>query len=250
MLGKKKVDRDEGTQEGQLTPATQKVTKERWQAFLNERGTLEAELLDEMNTSRRNAWTVAKGAFVGMLIGLGIAGFVIYRYSQPIPAQMLTRNPETGMYEPTTLKESSVSYGEATDSGFVARYIINRMSYNYYSQQTFYDTTVLMSSRKVAAPYKEKWGGQDGLDKRWGDSRFVKVEVNSVILDGDGRATVRYTTQTHIRGQRQAEPKQHWIATLSYEYPNRVMDVEERYLNPLGFTVTSFDKHRENAGTR
>lgn len=227
----------------------ERVTREELPNQLAKAGTLEADLTFEINKSRRLAWSVAKVATFAMFVALGITGFVIYRYSQPIAAQLLVLNPETGVAEPTQLVTSQQTYGEAVDSGNIARFIINHESYNYYQQQSLFDTTMLMSSRTVAGPYASQFGGQNGIDKQWGDTRVVRVDINSIITNTEtGQATVRYTTQVHDRGQMAPEPKQHWIATLSYSYPNRTMTVEDRYINPLGFLVTSFDKHRETTG--
>lgn len=251
MFGKKR----NAEAKGQVPKAVPKdgksrVRRDRWKQFMDNNGTLESELLYEMSESRSLAWSVAKVAAAFTVIAWIGVGFVLYRYSQPIPAQLMTMNPETGMYQVTELKESQVSYGEATDSGYIAEYIINRMSYNYYQQQTFFDETVLASSNNVASPYIAQFGGENGKDVRWGDRRFTDVEVISVTPLGEGRATVRYSTQTRFRNKQFPEPREYWTATLSYEYPNRVMTVEERLMNPLGFMVTAFSNHEENASGR
>lgn len=251
MIGKKGKNVGARKSEDRVEPNTadDRVTRDELPNQMARAGTLEADLLYEHNKSRAQAWNVAKLATLGMAVCLGITGFTIYRYSQPVASQLLTLDPDTGVVQPTKLLTSQESYGEVVDSGNIARFIISRESYNYYQQQSLFDTTMLMSSRTVAAPYASQFGGQNGIDKKWGDSRVVRVEINSIITNTDtGQATVRYTTQLHDRGQMAPAPKEHWIATLSYSYPNRTMSVEDRYINPLGFLVTSFDKHRESIG--
>ncbi|CAO1670501.1 virB8 family protein [Salinicola sp. NYA28a] len=251
MLRNKRNRRDTGTATDQTAPTQEEegIERDKLKSHMARRGTLEADLFFEIKKSRSLAWKVAAGGFFCGIVGLGLAGFTLHRYAQPIASQLLTLDSDTGIVEPTQLVTSQKSYGEAVDAGYVARYIQVRESYNYYQQQTLYDTTMLMSSRTVAQPYAAQFGGQNSLDKRWGDSKVVRVEINSVIANPQtGQATVRYTTQRQDRGQRLPDPEQHWIATLSYEYPNRTMDVDDRYKNPLGFLVTSFDKHAENTG--
>lgn len=251
MLRNKRNRRDTDSPPDQAAPSEEEqgIERGKLKSHMARRGTLEADLFFEIKKSRSLAWKVAAAGFLCGAVGLGITSFTLYRYAQPIASQLLVLNKETGIAQPTEIGTSTKSHGEVVDAGYVARYIQVRESYNYYQQQTLYDTTMLMSSRTVAQPYAAQFGGQNSLDKRWGDSKVVRVEINSVIANPQtGQATVRYTTQMQDRGQRLPDPEQHWIATLSYEYPKRTMDVDDRYKNPLGFLVTSFDKHAENTG--
>uniref|UniRef100_UPI002B05C67C type IV secretion system protein n=1 Tax=Citrobacter koseri TaxID=545 RepID=UPI002B05C67C len=82
-----------------------------------------------------------------------------------------------------------------------------------------------------------------------GSPERTTVHINSVITDREhGVATVRFTTQQRIRQRPNPEPPRYWIATIAYEYKALPMTAQQRYINPLGFRVTSYRKNAENVG--
>lgn len=226
----------------------QPLTKEQLSDELAKAGTLEANMLREVLDSRRNARRLAVFTSVLAAAGIAVAGLTIYRYAQPIPAQLLTIDPQTNIVEPTRIAESAVSYGEAIDKGNLARYVRARESYDYFQQQLNYDITRLMSSNTAFSPFRERYAGDDGLAEQWGDTRVIRVEITSIMLHDGGTAVVRYKTQLQQRDRSLPDPAKNHIATLSYAYPDRVMQADERYLNPLGFLVTSWESQIEAVG--
>ncbi|WP_079949118.1 type IV secretion system protein [Salmonella enterica] len=51
-----------------------------------------------------------------------------------------------------------------------------------------------------------------------------------------------------MRQRPNPEPPRYWIATIAYEYKALPMTAQQRYINPLGFRVTSYRKNAENVG--
>ncbi|NAU77634.1 type IV secretion system protein, partial [Klebsiella pneumoniae] len=99
----------------------------------------------------------------------------------------------------------------------------------------------LMSTPNVAESYQSKFKGRNGLDKVLGDSETTRVKINSVILDKPhGVATIRFTTVRRVRSNPVDDQPQRWIAIMGYEYKSLAMNAEQRYVNPLGFRVTSY----------
>lgn len=227
-----------------------KVGKDDLKQYMSERNTLEAHLLSEVYRSRGRAWKVAGGMTLITLFSLGAVGLVSYRYSQPVPAHMLTINEDTGEVRSVSLMKEEKSYGEALDEYWVSRYVQHRESYNYYAQQEHFDAVMLMSSRTVGNEYASQFGGEEGKDSRWGDRRVVNVEVTSVLLNEDnpGTATVRFRTQTIERSKSRPNPPEYWIAQIAFHYPSNLMTSEQRQLNPLGFHVRSYDVQPERLG--
>ncbi|HCP9657203.1 TPA: type IV secretion system protein, partial [Escherichia coli] len=68
-----------------------------------------------------------------------------------------------------------------------------------------------------------------------------QCQINSVILDKPhGVATIRFTTVRRVRSNPVDDQPQRWIAIMGYEYKSLAMNAEQRYVNPLGFRVTSY----------
>jgi type IV secretion system protein VirB8 len=219
--------------------------------YRGERRGLEVDYLDEVLESRKRAWTVATG--FGALAGVCVVAVlgVVFRYSQPIPEHLLTINKDTGEVQEVSLVRGEETYGEVVDSFWIAQYVVHHESYDFYAAQADYDAIGLMSSADVADEYRVSngFGSSTAIDKRLGDSENTRVHVTSVILDTThGVATIRYTTTRKFRTRPIAEPPQYWIATVGYRYIVKPMTATQRYINPLGFQVTSFRTNAESAG--
>jgi len=213
--------------------------KEEIKAYLAESSALERDLLKEKEDSKKLAWRTAYAswglAFVGILAG--IAGL---RQESPPPV-VLTVDRTTGAVESTTVqKVTEISYGEAVDSYFVNRYVLNREGYDYKTIQGMFDSTRLMSGGDAWTEYNAIYSGPNSRDTTLGNRASISVSVRSISTDSEtGIATVRYTTQTKWTNGKVDDPE-YWIATVGYTYVRALMTTEERRINPLGFVVNSF----------
>lgn len=218
------------------------------EAFQKDVRGLEANYLFDTKASEKRAWMVAAGSAFLSLCSIGGLLFVIHRYAEPIPEHILTINKETGEAQEVTLLPKQADYDEIIDTYWVSQYVVHHESYDYYSGEADYMAVGLMSTNTVAGDYQKRYTGKDALDKKWGDSVNLSVQVKSVILDREHQtATVRYTTIKRNRQVEKPEPPHYWIATMGYEFSNFAMTASERYINPLGFRVTSFRTVEENA---
>ncbi|MBC0621539.1 type IV secretion system protein, partial [Escherichia coli] len=175
------------------------------------------------------------------VFALSLVGYVVHKYSQPIPAHLLTLNEATHEVQQVKLTRDQTSYGDEIDKFWLTQYVIHRESYDFYSVQVDYTAVGLMSTPNVAESYQSKFKGRNGLDKVLGDSETTRVKINSVILDKPhGVATIRFTTVRRVRSNPVDDQPQRWIAIMGYEYKSLAMNAEQRYVNPLGFRVTSY----------
>jgi len=235
---------------GDKAEAPAPVTKDAMDEYRQSRRGLEVDVLDEILSSRQRAWQVTVGAFGTTLVALALAGFVIYRYSQPVPEHLLVLDKDTGAVQEVSLVKTEKSYGEVIDAYWVAQFVIHFESYDFYSVQADYDAMGLLAASPVAEQYQNRyhWGQTDSVDKRIGDSETTRVHITSVILDREhGIATVRFTTTKQVRQRPLAEAAQYWIATVAYKYEPSLMTARQRYINPLGFRVLSYRVNAEAA---
>ncbi|WP_427047281.1 virB8 family protein [Halomonas casei] len=248
MLGIKKESR-----KSKAAPQNkEKIKQDDWKQYLAERNTLEAELIGEAYKSRSRAWWVARALGLVAILSLLVMALLIHRYSQPLPPYLLTIDETTGEASTVSLMREEISYGAALDRYWISRYVAARETYNYFNQQEHYDTVMLMSSRQVGSEYANQFGGESGLDVRWGDNVTVKVNVTSVMPNENnpGTATVRYSTQARDRSRSQVDSPEYWIAQINYHYPNSTMTSSQREVNPLGFRVRAYDVQPEMLGQR
>lgn len=227
------------------------ITRDRLDQYKKERSDLEVDLLDEVLSSRKNAWRVAAGGGFLAVLSLALAGFVIHRYSQPIPEHILAWNKDTGAVQELSLVTQAKTYGEVTDSYWVGQFVQHFEGYNFSIAQADYNAVGLMAEPEVAEQYQARyhWGRPDAIDKRVGSSESVRVHVSSVILDRqNGIATVRFTTTKQYAQRPLPEPTQYWIVTMAYSYKPGLMTAEQRQVNPLGFRVRTYRVNAEAPG--
>ncbi len=72
-------------------PGATPTTANDLEKYKEERQGLEVDLLDEILGSRQRAWKVAGWVIRVGLFGMALAGFVVWRYSQPVPEHCLSR---------------------------------------------------------------------------------------------------------------------------------------------------------------
>ncbi|MDF4211150.1 type IV secretion system protein [Pseudomonas protegens] len=208
-------------------------------AYLEETNALERDLLAEKEQSKkmghRFGYAGLTLGFLGMLAG--IAGL----RQEPPPPLILHVNDTTGAVEETTVQRvSEISYGEAVDSYFVNKYVLNREGYDYKLIQTMFDTTRLMSDGDAWLDYNARYSGPTARDVVLKDKATISVAVRSITTNSEtGIATVRYMTQRKWTNG-QIDLPEHWVATLGYTYVRAMMKTEERRINPLGFVVNTF----------
>lgn len=226
---------------------TTPITADALEQYKKERQGLELDLTDEILSSRKQAWTITRYMTGITVAALGLAGFVIWRYAQPIQEHMLIAHPETGSVEQVSIVPgNATSYGELVDSYWIGQFVIHHEGYEFYSSQADYDFVKLATVGELHDSYVNKWDGDKAPDKVLGDSEMTSVKIVSVILDREHQiATVRYTTTKKYKNRPAPEPTMHWIATVAYKYQANVMTAKDRYINPLGFKVLSFRPNTE-----
>ncbi|QNT77565.1 virB8 family protein [Entomobacter blattae] len=212
---------------------------------------LERDLLAELISSRNFSRRVSTLSLCLGLFCVAGLGYTIHRYAQPIPEHILTINMDTGEINTVSLLTEQKTYGEVIDQYWVGQYVLHHEGYDYYTLQQDYDAVSVMSSPVVAGDYAKLFSGNEAMDRKLQDSMIRTVHLVSVILDRENQiATVRYTTQDKYANRSIPEEKKHWIATVAYSYQKTVLTASQRFLNPLGFQVTSFKAQPEaaNAG--
>ncbi|WP_336287520.1 virB8 family protein [Bartonella sp. CB60] len=220
------------------------VKAERLKSYYEESRGLERELINEFIRSRKTAWRVA-----GILSILGLFGMMcgVVGFSQPAPTPLVLRvDNATGAVDViSVMREHETSYGEVVDRYWLNQYVLNRENYDYNTIQLNYDTTALLSAPTVQQEFYKIYDGENARDKILSNKIRITVKVRSIQPNGQGHATVRFTTQQYNNDGTPAGAQQHQIATIGYTYVGAPMKSSDRLLNPLGFQITSYRTESE-----
>ncbi|WP_028354597.1 virB8 family protein [Bordetella petrii] len=209
---------------------------------------LERDLLTELLTSRRVAWRVAVASLLITAIAITTMAKVLFLFEPPPPV-VVRVNDATGEVEYVTrLGDPVESYGERTDKSYIHQYVLACESYDWNIQQNIYDRCGLFSSPEVRRAYLAKFEdnpktGYQALDTRYGKHTRIVVNVRSITMGPNRTATVRFTRR--LEGSNESSEPEYVVATLAFNYINSPMKQEQRWINPLGFTVTTYNPEIE-----
>lgn len=193
---------------------------------------------------------IVAGVSVGLNIIQGIA-FTAMMPLKTVEPYLLSIDKSTGdvkLEQP--LSERRTTFGEEADKFFVSNYVTARESYDWNLMQYNYDLVKAMSVLN-GSTFNE-WDTFIKSPKsplaKLADKAKVAVEITSRSIDTKtSTAVIRYTKT--VIGQdgkpSQIIPMTHWIATISYEYPNPKLKPAERKHNPLGIKIMSFRQVQE-----
>ena len=199
----------------------------------------EASRIQQIEKSERRAWSVVllEAGVIGAL-AVAIALMLPLKETQPY---VLKVDKSTGTTEIMTVANvKDVNYEDTQDKYWLNQYIRSRETYDWRTVENDYIKTREMSDPNVFLPYSRMFEGADSLEKKIGDKKRIITEIQSVVPNGNGIATVRFIKKT-IDNQTGEESQSLWTATIGYEYhPEFKVKEENRLVNPFGFKVTSY----------
>lgn len=165
-----------------------------------------------------------------------------------------TVEPYTLMVDRTTgyvqalspLNPERVTPDQALTQSMLAQYVIARETFDITTIQTEYRKVGLWSANEARSDYvAEMQATNPGSPlARFPRSTIVETRVKSVSPLTTQSALVRFETR-----RRDAGGAPHsilpWVAVVQYRFVGEPMAVEDRFLNPLGFQVTSYRRDAE-----
>ncbi len=188
------------------------------------------------------------------LVAAVISAFAVMRLAplKSVDPYLIQIEEKTGITQrviPLT-RQDYTAY-EAVDRYFASSYIRLRESYNFNILRYNYNVIRLMSSADLYRRFKVQADPsvETSLAKRLGTfgQRDVKIRNMVPITNPDARKgsqggsrilQARITTTESLPNQ--GDKIEQWVVTVTYEYADLSLDQDEQLLNPLGFTVTSY----------
>jgi type IV secretion system protein VirB8 len=144
------------------------------------------------------------------------------------------------------LNPSTVAPGTALTQSFLVQYVIGREGFDRDTVKTNYRKVALLSAGRARSSYLQQMQVSNPRSPLvlYPRGTSVDVRVKSVSPIGPNVALVRFDTVRTDAGGRAGAPGQ-WIAVVHYRYSGEPMSLEDRFVNPLGFEVTSYRRDSE-----
>lgn len=200
----------------------------------------------------RAGWNVAK-LLCALLIILAVATVFIAYKKEAYPF-IVELDKSTGTTRVIDIRDpQNIPVDEMMDKYWLNLYTLSRENYDYRTLENDHARVRLMSVPEVFGPYDSQYGADNAksIQNLLKDKKKIVCAIESVVPNGNGIATVRFTKRLLDTYSNQEEARNSWRATIGYEYnPTYSMDESQRLINPLGFTVTSWrvDPIMEGAG--
>ena len=221
-----------------------KHSRETLDAYYAEAASWNHDRVQSMRSSYRTAWVIAGAAALVAILEATALAFLM---------PLKTVVPYTLMVDRTTgyvqalkpLDEAKIAPDAALTQSFLVQYVIARESFDATTLNANYRKVALFSAGPARSSYLQTMqvSNPESPLVRYPRTTTLDVRVKSVSPVGSNAALVRFDTiRSDANGHTQASP---WVAVIKYAYSTAPMSVEDRFVNPLGFEVTSYRKDPE-----
>lgn len=157
----------------------------------------------------------------------------------PFVIQVDQRSGITQVVDPTTVQELTGS--EAINNYFIVQYLRAREAYHISDLAYNYNLVRIMSESGTVYPQfvaEENPNNPQSNAARLGSTGTRTVKIESITYLRPQLAQVRLLIEE--KSDNLGYTQQHMIATIGFQYIKMNLTTEERYIDPLGFRVTSY----------
>lgn len=214
-------------------------------AFIQAANAFEKSRVEGAKKMAKIAWSIATISCLCTVLSVGaIMGLTPLKEVQPFLVRVDNNTGVTDLV--TTLKTKEENYGEVMDKYWLSQYIKYRESYNWYTVQSTYDASMLLSSPAIQKEISKFMTSEAAPYKIFGDTTTIDVRILAVTWVGK-TAQVRFErTIKKVNPTETDKPiVQRMIATIGYHYFNSPQKEADRLVNPLGLQVLSYRVDQE-----
>lgn len=223
------------------------AARESLDAYYSEAGSWAEDRQDELRGSRRTAWIVAAVAVVIALCE-ALALLFLMPFKTVVPYTLLVDKTTGYVQELKPIDAQKIAPDSALTQSFLVQYVIARESYDKAQVQATFAKVGLWSSGVAKSDYIAGMvDSNPSSPLHLPTSTIIDTRVKSVSpLEGNS-ALVRFETVRRDAGG-QLQPPLAWVAVIKYRFSAAPMRSEDRFVNPLGFQVTSYRRDQESVG--
>ena len=222
-----------------------KQTREALNAYYVEADSWAHDRVDALQVSRRTAWRVAAGA--SLIAVLEAIALIVLMPLKTVEPYTLLVDRQTGFVQALRpIDVERIAPDRALTQSFLVQYVIARESFDIDSLQENFRKVALWSTGPERTHYvaSAQITNPESPLARYPRSTIVETRVKSVSPVGRDVAMVRFETRRRDAGG-QAGPPSAWVAVIRYGYSGEPMSIEDRFVNPLGFQVTRYQRNAE-----
>lgn len=193
---------------------------------------------------------LSMGVFACLVLAIiCITSLVTRETVQPFLALMDKRTGE--VTTPVRLNTQSLSDNWNMVRHFVRNYVQDRENYNFLNLNEPYKNLVSMSSPSVMTQIDHAIRPElnpESPINTLGQNQYISVVIHTIskMSNNNKLLDVRFTTNTINVADNKIMKTQEWRTVMRWELINKKRSPQEWDTNPLGFTVTLYDKQPIN----
>lgn len=205
----------------------------------------ETSRIELIKRNNKLAWKITGVSVVAALAAIGsVAVLTPLKTVEPYVVRVDNNTGQTDIVY--ALKDEKLTHNEALDRFWLQNYVTFRESYDWYTVQSNYDTTMMFSDQAEQTQLASFFASAAAPYKMFKNNYRVEIRIISISYVGE-LAQVRFERRLRDLNDPRKQPvTKNLIATIAYEYRNENVSAEERLANPLGFKVTSYKTDVEN----
>ena len=197
-----------------------------------------------LRASRRRAYIVA-GAAAAIAMFEAVALVVLMPLKTVVP-YTVTVDRQTGTIETAQgVNPGPLSQNAAVTQAFLAQYVLARETFDVTDVQSNYQKVAAWTSGDARNQYIAlmQVSNRNSPENVNPPGTVVKTIVKSISLLSPTSALVRFDAERTI-GTAPAQ-RQPFTAVIAFRFTGAPLRMEDRFLNPLGFQVTSYRRDTE-----
>lgn len=196
-----------------------------------------------MESSRKRAWVIA--IIATSFAALELIAIIIMLPLRSFEPYVITVDKSSGYVEVTrTLDKGNISEQVAITQSNLVQYVAMRESFSPHTARENFKRIALYSSPRIYREYEALWSDNNPENPSIiaHATGSTHVHIKSVSMLNTETAQVRFSTKTqHDHTIRE----RHWVAIIGFTYLQKPAKMHERFQNPLGFQVVSYNKSQE-----
>jgi type IV secretion system protein VirB8 len=217
-------------------------------AYYAEAASWSRDVHGSLRQSRRIAWICA--AVAGAIALLEAGALAALMPLKTVVPYTITVDRQTGYVETAqALKPGLLSQDSAVTQAFLAQYVMAREGYEVADLEATYRKVALWSVGDARAQYVRTMASANPQSpmKLYGSDNILHPTVKSISMLSPSSALVRFDVERRAYGAPSGE-RQSYAAVVGFRYTGAPMRMEDRFLNPLGFQVTTYRRDAEMIG--
>jgi type IV secretion system protein VirB8 len=215
-------------------------------AYYAQAETWSQEVHGTIAASRRLAWTVAGAACVVAV--LEAFALIALAPLKTVVPYTITVDRQTGYIETAqALRPGALSQDMAVTQAFLAQYVLARETFDVTDLQAKYREVAAWTAGPARDQYvkaMQRSNPQSPVNLN-DATTTVRVTIKSVSVMSKTSALVRFDAERGTAGG--PAMRQSYAAVVGFRYTGQPMRAEDRFLNPLGFQVTTYRRDAETA---